>query len=39
MVGTLREIVRSPHPWIQRYFNDPRAIRARHKENKNVRAN
>jgi phospholipid/cholesterol/gamma-HCH transport system ATP-binding protein len=39
MVGTLREIVRSPHPWIQRYFNDPRAIRARQKENKNVRAN
>jgi phospholipid/cholesterol/gamma-HCH transport system ATP-binding protein len=39
VVGALHEIVQSPHPWIQRYFNDPRAIRARSKENKNVRAN
>ncbi|MDH4048916.1 MAG: ATP-binding cassette domain-containing protein [Gammaproteobacteria bacterium] len=39
VAGALHEIVQSPHPWIQRYFNDPRAIRARQKENKNVRAN
>jgi phospholipid/cholesterol/gamma-HCH transport system ATP-binding protein len=39
VVGSVDEIVRSPHPWIQRYFNDPRAVRARQKENKNVRAN
>jgi phospholipid/cholesterol/gamma-HCH transport system ATP-binding protein len=39
VVGTLDEIVRSSHPWIQSYFNDPRAVRARQKENKNVRAN
>jgi phospholipid/cholesterol/gamma-HCH transport system ATP-binding protein len=39
VVGSVDEIVRSPHPWIQRYFNDPRAVRARQKENNNVRAN
>ncbi len=39
VVGSLDEIVRSPHPWIQSYFNDPRAVRARQKENNNVRAN
>ena len=39
VVGTLDEIVRSSHPWIQSYFNDPRAVRARQKEKKNVRAN
>lgn len=39
VVGTLDEIVQSPHPWIQSYFNDPRASRARRKENNNVRAN
>ena len=39
VVGNLDEIVQSPHPWIQSYFSDPRAIRARQKENKNVRAN
>ena len=39
VVGALDEIVQSPHPWIQSYFNDPRAIRARQKENDNVRAN
>jgi len=39
VVGTLHEIVQSPHPWIQRYFNDPRAVRARQKEKKHVRAN
>ena len=39
VVGSLDEIVRSPHPWIQSYFNDPRAVRARQQENKNVRAN
>ena len=32
-------IVQSPHPWIQSYFSDPRAVRARQKENKNVRPN
>lgn len=39
VTGTLDEIVRSSHPWIQSYFNDPRAIRARQKENNNVRTN
>ncbi|MDH3429504.1 MAG: ATP-binding cassette domain-containing protein [Gammaproteobacteria bacterium] len=39
VVGTLDEILQSPHPWIRSYFNDPRAVRARQKENKNVRAN
>jgi len=39
VIGSLDEIVRSPHPWIQSYFNDPRAVRARQQENKNVRAN
>jgi phospholipid/cholesterol/gamma-HCH transport system ATP-binding protein len=39
VVGTLNEIVQSPHPWIQRYFSDPRAVRARQQEKKNVRAN
>ena len=39
VTGTLDEIVRSSHPWIQSYFNDPRAVRARQKENKNVRTN
>lgn len=38
VIGDLDEIVRSPHPWIHSYFNDPRVLRARHKENKNVRA-
>ena len=28
VVGPLEEVVRSQHPWIQRYFNDPRAQRA-----------
>jgi len=35
-IGTLDQIIRSPNPWIQSYFNDPRAVRARKKENKNV---
>jgi phospholipid/cholesterol/gamma-HCH transport system ATP-binding protein len=35
VIGGLDEIVRSPHPWIQRYFNDPRALRARQKEKNN----
>jgi phospholipid/cholesterol/gamma-HCH transport system ATP-binding protein len=39
VVGSLDEIVRSSHPWIQSYFNDPRAVRARQQESKNVRAN
>ncbi len=39
VVAAPDDIVQSPHPWIQSYFNDPRAIRARQKENKNVRAN
>ncbi len=39
VVGALDEIVQSPHPWIQSYFNDPRAVSARQKEKKNVRAN
>lgn len=28
VVGPLEEVIRSQHPWIQRYFNDPRALRA-----------
>ena len=39
VVGGLDEIVQSTHPWIKSYFGDPRAVRARQKENKNVRAN
>jgi phospholipid/cholesterol/gamma-HCH transport system ATP-binding protein len=39
VVGSPDEIVHSQHPWIQSYFNDPRAVRARQQENKNVRAN
>ena len=39
VIGSLDEIVQSPHPWIQSYFNDPRAVRARQQENKTVRAN
>ena len=39
VVGSLDEIVQSPHPWIQSYFNDPRVVRARRKETRNVRAN
>lgn len=27
-IGALEEVRKSPHPWIQRYFNDPRARRA-----------
>lgn len=29
IVDTLDEIVKNPDPWIQEYFGDPRAIRAR----------
>jgi phospholipid/cholesterol/gamma-HCH transport system ATP-binding protein len=29
IVDTLEEIVRHPDPWIQQYFGDPRAVRAR----------
>jgi phospholipid/cholesterol/gamma-HCH transport system ATP-binding protein len=29
IVDTLDEIVKNPEPWIQEYFNDPRAVRAR----------
>jgi len=29
IVGTVDEILESDDPWIQRYFNDPRAQRAR----------
>lgn len=39
VIGSLDEIVRSSHPWIKSYFNDPRALRARQQENNNVRAN
>ena len=39
VIGDPEEIVRSSHPWIRSYFNDPRVVRARQKENKNVRAN
>ena len=39
VVGSLDEIVQSSHPWIQSYFNDPRAVRAWRKEKNNVRAN
>ena len=33
VVGTLEEVRESSHPWIQRYFSDPRAYRAVHSEN------
>ncbi len=33
IVGTLQEVRQSQHPWIQRYFSDPRAHRAAHLEN------
>ncbi len=39
VIGSLDEIVRSSHPWIKSYFNDPRAVRARQQEINNVRAN
>ena len=29
IVDTLPEIVKHPDPWIQEYFGDPRAVRAR----------
>jgi phospholipid/cholesterol/gamma-HCH transport system ATP-binding protein len=29
IVDTLEEIVKHPDPWIQQYFGDPRAVRAR----------
>ncbi len=29
IVDTLEEIVKNPDPWIQEYFGDPRAVRAR----------
>ena len=32
VVGTLEEVTQSQHPWIQQYFNDPRALRARGEE-------
>lgn len=37
IVGPLDEVRKSQHPWIQRYFNDPRALRAQGGENKNGR--
>ena len=29
IVDTLKQIVKHPDPWIQKYFGDPRAVRAR----------
>jgi hypothetical protein len=29
IVDTLDQIVKHPDPWIQEYFGDPRAVRAR----------
>ena len=29
IIDTLEEIVKNPEPWIQEYFGDPRAVRAR----------
>ena len=29
VVGPAEEVAASDHPWIQRYFNDPRALKAR----------
>ena len=29
VVGAPEEIIKSDHPWIRRYFGDPRALRAR----------
>lgn len=36
IVDTLDEIVKHPDPWIQEYFNDPRAQRARRAKRDNV---
>ena len=33
IVGPLAEVRRSRHPWIQRYFNNPRAARTSREEN------
>ena len=32
VVGPVTEVCEMPHPWIKRYFNDPRAHRAMHGE-------
>lgn len=29
VLGTARQVAQSEHPWIRRYFGDPRALRAR----------
>jgi phospholipid/cholesterol/gamma-HCH transport system ATP-binding protein len=36
IVDTLEEIVKHPDPWIQEYFGDPRALRARKAANAKV---
>ena len=39
IVDTLDEIVKHPDPWIQKYFGDPRALRARRAARKRTRNN
>ena len=39
IVDTLDEIVKHPDPWIQKYFGDPRALRARRAASKRTRNN
>ena len=29
VVGPAEQVAASDHPWIRRYFNDPRALKAR----------
>ena len=38
IVDTLEEIVKHPDPWIQEYFGDPRAVRARKAAKARVKA-
>jgi phospholipid/cholesterol/gamma-HCH transport system ATP-binding protein len=38
VIGTATEITQSEHPWIKRYFGDPRAMRARQAGEHNERS-
>lgn len=37
VIGTANDVTQSSHPWIQSYFGDPRAMRARHAGDHNER--
>ena len=37
ILGSTEEVIQSDHPWIRRYFGDPRALRARQAGDKNER--